>query len=70
MNESSHPKHENHYNIYHNILRANPHPSGVARPPRRASWFKGKGTKPPRGRPAGGGDVYRIRGYGGLNPHH
>jgi hypothetical protein len=27
-------------------------------------------TKSPRGRPFGGGDVYRNWGYGGLNPHH
>jgi hypothetical protein len=26
-------------------------------------------TEPPRGRPVGGGGVYRKRGYGGLNPH-
>ena len=24
---------------------------------------------PPRGRPFGGGGVYRMWGYGGLNPH-
>jgi len=24
---------------------------------------------PPRGRPVGGGGVYLIWGYGGLNPH-
>ena len=68
MNGSSHPKHENHYNIYHNILRANPPPSGVARPPRRGLTgqvgLKGKGLNRRGGAPPGAAAFIVFEGMG------
>ena len=63
MNGSSLPNHENHFGIF-------PSPQGLSEARRGKEVLVFLVTKSPRGRPFGGGDIYRYWGYGGLNPHN